>query len=178
MGNCQAIDTASLIIQHPNGKVDRLYWPVNAGEIMKTNPGHYVALLISTKVCQSETTSTHHRRRDNETQTNSTNFNSVRLTRIKLLKPTDSLVLGQIYRLVTTQDVLQGLKAKQEAKKKRNLLDFEGKQGNSEKGSEGEINQGMKNERNRVKKCNSTVSTAAKSRGWQPSLQSISEGGS
>lgn len=38
-------------------------------------------------------------------------------------------------------DVLQGLKAKQEAKKKRNLLDFEGKQGNSEKGSEGEINQ-------------------------------------
>ncbi|KGN64292.1 uncharacterized protein LOC101220404 [Cucumis sativus] len=178
MGNCQAIDTASLIIQHPNGKVDRLYWPVNAGEIMKTNPGHYVALLISTKVCQSETTSTHHRRRDNDTQTNSTNFNSVRLTRIKLLKPTDSLVLGQIYRLVTTQDVLQGLKAKQEAKKKRNLLEFEGKMGNSEKGSEGEINQGMKNERNRVKKCNSTVSTAAKSRGWQPSLQSISEGGS
>lgn len=107
-------------------------------------------------------------------------------------------------------DVLQGLKAKQEAKKKRNLLEFEGKMGNSEKGSEGEINQvgcffflslsfeikfyfhgwneseyicfellqGMKNERNRVKKCNSTVSTAAKSRGWQPSLQSISEGGS
>ncbi|CAK9311931.1 unnamed protein product [Citrullus colocynthis] len=176
MGNCQAIDTASLIIQHPNGKVDRLYWPVNAGEIMKANPGHYVALLISTKICPSETTASHHRRRDNDRQTNSTNFNSVRLTRIKLLKPTDSLVLGQIYRLVTSQDVLQGLKAKQEAKAKRNLLDFEGKQGNS--GSEGEINQGMRYEGNRVKKCNSTVSTAAKSRGWQPSLQSISEGGS
>ncbi|XP_038894996.1 uncharacterized protein LOC120083345 [Benincasa hispida] len=170
MGNCQAIDTASLIIQHPNGKVDRLYWPVNAGEIMKTNPGHYVALLISTKICSSETTARHHRRRDNGTQTNSTNFNSVRLTRIKLLKPTDSLVLGQIYRLVTTQDVLQGLKDKQEAKTK--------KQGNLDMGSEGEIDKGMKYERNGVKKCSSTVSMAAKSRGWQPSLQSISEGGS
>lgn len=38
-------------------------------------------------------------------------------------------------------DVLQGLKAKQEAKMKRNSLDFEGKDGNLEKGSEGEMNQ-------------------------------------
>ncbi|KAG6584235.1 hypothetical protein SDJN02_18796, partial [Cucurbita argyrosperma subsp. argyrosperma] len=171
MGNCQAIDTASLIIQHPNGKVDRFYWPVNAGEIMKSNPGHYVALLISTKICPSKSTAGD-RRRHQDIQTNTTNFNSVRLTRIKLLKPTDSLVLGQIYRLVTNQDVLQGLKAKQEAKMKRNSMDFEGKDGNLEKGSEGEMNQGMKCEKNRA------VSSAAKSRGWQPSLQSISEAGS
>ena len=103
MGNCQAVDAASLIIQHPAGKIDRLYWPVNAGEIMKSNPGHYVALLISSEICSSETSDLHCRRRDNHRQTNSTNSNSVRLTRIKLLKPTDSLVLGQIYRLVKTQ---------------------------------------------------------------------------
>ncbi|XP_022137448.1 uncharacterized protein LOC111008889 [Momordica charantia] len=172
MGNCQAIDTASLIIQHPTGKVDRFYWPVNAGEIMKTNPGHYVALLISTKICSSEISpSRRHRRRDND-QSNATNFNSVRLTRIKLLKPTDSLVLGQIYRLVTTQDVLQGLRAKQEAKTKKNPVDSGG--------SDGEKNQMMKHERNNrvIKKSVPTASLTTKSRAWQPSLQSISEGGS
>ncbi|XP_023542081.1 uncharacterized protein LOC111802061 [Cucurbita pepo subsp. pepo] len=172
MGNCQAVDAASLIIQHPAGKIDRLYWPVNAGEIMKSNPGHYVALLISSEICSSETSDLHCRRRDNHRQTNSTNSNSVRLTRIKLLKPTDSLVLGQIYRLVKTQDVLQGLKAKQEAKMKKSMLDFEGKLQKFEKETEGDSNQIMKSERNRA------VCSSAKSRGWQPSLQSISESGS
>lgn len=91
MGNCQAVDAATLAIQHPSGKVDRLYWPVSASEVMRTNPGHYVALLISTTLCPSNS--------------NASNAESVRVTRIKLLRPTDTLVLGQVYRLITTQGI-------------------------------------------------------------------------
>nr|APR64085.1 hypothetical protein [Populus tomentosa] len=78
MGNCQAIDAATLVIQHPNGKIENLYWPVSASEVMKTNPGHY------------------------------------------LLRPTDTLVLGHVYRLITTQEVTKGLWAKKQAKLKKN----------------------------------------------------------
>lgn len=90
MGNCQAIDNAALLLQHPNGKVEKLYSSVTAHQIMKINSGHYVSLLLTT------TTTT--------TATN--NKTPVRVRRIKLLKPNDSLVLGQIYRLVTAQGLL------------------------------------------------------------------------
>lgn len=103
MGNCQAIDTATLVIQQPNGKVERLYWPVSASEVMKTNPGHYVALLISTTLCTSKDKENCSNKSDNNT-TNVTN--PVRLTRIKLLKPTDTLMLGQVYRLISAQGQL------------------------------------------------------------------------
>lgn len=101
MGNCQAIDAATLVIQHPNGKVEKLYWAVSASEIMKINPGHYVALLISTTLCPLNRTNQDHDRPNNNLKNN--NSNSVRLTRIKLLRPTDTLVLGQAYRLITSQ---------------------------------------------------------------------------
>lgn len=99
MGNChchcQAIDTATLVIQHPCGKSDKLFWPVCAGEVMKMNPGHYVALLISTTVCPSSDGS--------RPSAAAPGSSSVRVTRIKLLRPTDTLVLGQVYRLITAQ---------------------------------------------------------------------------
>jgi len=104
MGNCQAIDAATLVIQHPNGKVDKFYVPLSATHVMKTNPGHYVALLISsttlcpTKHIQNCPDKSHHK--GNIVNNNN---NPVRLTRIKLLKPTDNLILGQVYRLITTQ---------------------------------------------------------------------------
>lgn len=113
MGNCQAIDTATLVIQHPCGKVDKLYWPVNAGEIMRMNPGHYVALLISTTLCPANSNTDGCPNNTSATAiatatvapttNNSNNGNSVRLTRIKLLRPTDTLALGQVYRLISTQ---------------------------------------------------------------------------
>lgn len=87
MGNCQAIDAAALVIQHPNGKIERMYWPVSASEVMKTNPGHYVSLIIPLPVPEEE-------KKERKT---------VRFTRVKLLRPTDTLVLGHAYRLVTTQ---------------------------------------------------------------------------
>lgn len=109
MGNCQAIDNATLLIQHPSGRVDKLYWPVTANEIMKMNPGHYVALLLTTTtLCpptnpSSATASTAKKTDSATSNTSGTNTMPVRITRIKLLKPTDTLVLGHVYRLITTQ---------------------------------------------------------------------------
>lgn len=87
MGNCQAVDAAALVIQHPNGKIDRMYWPMTASEVMKMNPGHYVSLIIPLPISD-----------DHQDKT-------VRFTRVKLLRPTDTLVLGRAYRLVTTQGI-------------------------------------------------------------------------
>nr|DAD34665.1 TPA_asm: hypothetical protein HUJ06_005305 [Nelumbo nucifera] len=93
MGNCQAIDAATLVIQHPGGRVEKLYWPVTASEIMRLNPGYYVALIIAFCLPEEED-----KRQD-----------AVRITRIKVLRPTDTLVLGQAYRLITSQGLAVGL---------------------------------------------------------------------
>lgn len=90
MGNCQAVDAAALVIQHPSGKQERMYWSVTASEVMKMNPGHYVSLIIPLPVSGNG-------------HENSENDKTVRYTRVKLLRPTDTLVLGRAYRLVTTQ---------------------------------------------------------------------------
>ncbi|KAE9601447.1 hypothetical protein Lal_00024058 [Lupinus albus] len=182
MGNCQAIDTATLVIQQPNGKVEKLYWPVSASDVMNTNPGHYVALLISTTLC----TSKHTENSPNNTHNNNNNNNnnSVRLTRIKLLKPTDTLVLGQVYRLVSTQEVMKGIWAKKQAKMNKNLLESAHKEKpvlemyKASRKSEPEDNKETKPERHgsRTTTTSTNVSnTTSKSRTWQPSLHSISE---
>ncbi|KAG5222345.1 DUF4228 domain protein [Salix suchowensis] len=44
MGNCQA---ATVVIQHPGNKIERIYWSVSAHEIMSSNPGHYVGLVVT-----------------------------------------------------------------------------------------------------------------------------------
>ena len=92
MGNCQAVDAAALVIQHPCGRIERLYWSVTASEIMKMNPGHYVSLIIPLPLSDD----------DQQGQQPKT----VRFTRVKLLRPNDTLNLGHAYRLITTQGVL------------------------------------------------------------------------
>lgn len=92
MGNCQAIDAAALVIQHPNGRIERLYWPVAASEVMRMNPGHYVSLIIPLPNSVSED--------EHEDQ------KTVRFTRVKLLRPTDTLALGHAYRLVTSEGIM------------------------------------------------------------------------
>ena len=89
MGNCQAIDNASLAIQQPCGRVDKAYWPLPASYVMKTNPGYHVALLLTTTLYPPSTTTA--------------DSAPLRVTRIKLLRPTDTLVLGHTYRLVSSQ---------------------------------------------------------------------------
>lgn len=93
MGNCQAAEAATVVVQHPGNKVERIYWSVSAHEVMSSNPGHYVALVVSSP-----------------TATRSENGAPVK--QLKLLRPDDSLLMGQVYRLVSFEDVLKEFAAK------------------------------------------------------------------
>uniref|UniRef100_A0A5B7CAJ9 Serine/threonine-protein kinase TAO3 n=1 Tax=Davidia involucrata TaxID=16924 RepID=A0A5B7CAJ9_DAVIN len=173
MGNCQVIDAAALVIQHPSGRIERTYWPVSVSEVMKMNPGHYVSLIIPLPISGQENT-------DDKT---------VRFTRVKLLRPSDTLVLGHAYRLITSQEVMKVLRAKKYAKMKKNQPESAEKlQGDAEKqssscqaeagGSELEkTSQAMRQERLQ-QRPGSAKFTAARSKSWRSSLQSISEAGS
>ncbi|CAL9042036.1 unnamed protein product [Musa banksii] len=90
MGNCQAAEVATVVIQHPGGRVERLYWPTSAADVMKSNPGYHVALVT---LYVSET----------KTDGGGGGAGTVRFTRVRLLKPRDMLLLGQVYRLITSQ---------------------------------------------------------------------------
>uniref|UniRef100_R7W478 Uncharacterized protein n=1 Tax=Aegilops tauschii TaxID=37682 RepID=R7W478_AEGTA len=92
MGNCQAADAAAVVIQHPgDGKVERLHWPTTAADVMRRNPGHYVALVVLHHVDAEPDPAVAGER------------GGARVTKIKLLKPKDTLLLGQVYRLITSQ---------------------------------------------------------------------------
>lgn len=96
MGNCQAVDAAALVLQHPDGKIDRYYAPISVSEVMRMYPGHYVSLIIplpETNIPATTTTVTDDKKERRV----------VRFTRVKLLRPTENLVLGHAYRLITSQ---------------------------------------------------------------------------
>ncbi|KAJ4835303.1 hypothetical protein Tsubulata_041101 [Turnera subulata] len=192
MGNCQAVDAATLVIQHPSGKVENLYWPVSASEVMKMNPGHYVALLLSTTLYPTSTSNNGdyhkvHNHSTNSTTTTNSNSNPLRVTRIKLLRPTDTLALGHCYRLITTQDVMKGILAKKQAKQQKNQSESagkperltdkpgnpEGRRSHTEKSSQVVA----RTERTQPRTTTSTNPATARPRTWQPSLKSISEAG-
>ncbi|WOH08332.1 hypothetical protein DCAR_0727770 [Daucus carota subsp. sativus] len=170
MGNCQAIDAAALVVQHPDGKIERMYWSVCASEVMKMNPGHYVSLIIPLPADGEENLEEKDREK------------TVRFTRVKLLRPTDRLVLGRAYRLVTTQEVMKVLRAKKYAKMKRNLpesvdvLETHNSCCEAEARSSGleRSVQGTRNEGQRQRPGAGNVAVA-RSKSWRPRLQSISE---
>ncbi|KAL6507454.1 hypothetical protein OROGR_023649 [Orobanche gracilis] len=91
MGNCQAAEAATLVVQHPGGKVDRIYWSVCANQIMNSNPGHYVAQVVAAQ------------KEDN---------GAPPVKQVKVLRPDDTLIIGQVYRLISFEDVLKGFAAK------------------------------------------------------------------
>ena len=105
MGTCQAAEAAAVVIQHPGGKVERLYWSTTAAEVMRSNPGHYVALVIL-RVATDKTAAPG----DAAAAATTTGAGGgaggsggAKITRVKLLKPKDTLLLGQVYRLITAQ---------------------------------------------------------------------------
>ncbi|CAA2979541.1 Hypothetical predicted protein [Olea europaea subsp. europaea] len=163
MGNCQAAEAATVVIQHPGGnKLERFYWAVSASEVMTSNPGHYVALVITSPVNQ-----------------------------LKLLRPDDTLLIGQVYRLITFEDVLKEFAAKKSEKlgklfKERGALDLEQNKrqpgtnpySNSilPNGSSTEMRQellGLGSSTN----CGRGVGRHRVGAQWRPSLQSIAEFG-
>ena len=81
MGNCQAAEATTVVIQHPGNKIEKIYWAVSANEIMSSNPGHYVALVVTSPTLKNE--------------------NGMPLKQLKLLKPDDTLLIGQVYRLIS-----------------------------------------------------------------------------
>ncbi|GFY88322.1 hypothetical protein Acr_06g0002620 [Actinidia rufa] len=171
MGNCQAVDAAALVIQHPNGRIERMYWSVSASEVMKMNPGHYVSLIIPLPSTDEE---------NKEEKT-------VRFTRVKLLRSSDTLVLGRAYRLVTSQEVMKVLRAKKNAKMKNQSESGDKSQTEPKKQSSScdaeagkseleKTSQAPRHERHRQRPSGSKNIAAARSKSWRPSLLSISEG--
>ncbi|XP_058752867.1 uncharacterized protein LOC131626067 [Vicia villosa] len=171
MGNCQTVDAAALVIQHPSGKIERLYWSVSASYVMKANPGHYVSLIMP--LPQGE--NTNHEESEEKKK-------PVLFTRVKLLKPDDTLTLGHAYRLITAQEVEKVLKAKKRrthGKTEEGVEIEELEKESSASESEGMLNTGkmyqaMRADRQRLKAA--PVNPAApRPKSWRPSLQSISE---
>ncbi|KAH9303730.1 hypothetical protein KI387_008134, partial [Taxus chinensis] len=103
MGNCQASDAATVIVEHPGGKIQRIYWSVSANEVMGSNPGHYVALVTTLSTKNSE---------------------SVAQKQLKLLRPEDTLNIGHNYRLVSFEEVLMEFSGKNYVKLNK-LLSFQ-----------------------------------------------------
>ncbi|KAK1433802.1 hypothetical protein QVD17_10719 [Tagetes erecta] len=176
MGNCQAIDNASFVLQKQNGKAERFYAPISAAEIMKLHPGHYVALLLTTTFYSHQPPTNH--------STNTAN-QPLRVTRIKLLRPTDNLLLGHAYRLITTQEVMKGLKAKKngETNKYKNFQlpeateKIEAKSNSEATTRSNQTHHQMKKlaDKHYVAPAKSKSKSGSKPRGWHPSLNSISE---
>jgi hypothetical protein len=102
MGNCQAAEAAAVVIQHPGGKVERLHGPATAGEVMRSNPGHYVALVVL-RVAGVGGGAKPDPMSSGAAATAGGGGGVTKITKVKLLKPKDALLLGQVYRLITSQ---------------------------------------------------------------------------
>ncbi|CAD6265463.1 unnamed protein product [Miscanthus lutarioriparius] len=178
MGNCQAAEAAAVVIQHPGGKVERLYGAATAAEVMRGNPGHYVALVV----LRVSGAGGGKQDADPEVSTGG----GGRITKVKLLKPKDTLLLGQVYRLITSQEVAKAIQARREDRVRRcgagevAVVDDRrvppGR--HAAAGSQGQGRRSTDQERKRAEKSDRQHrSSAAGGRGrhWQPSLQSISE---
>ncbi|URE40071.1 hypothetical protein MUK42_33031 [Musa troglodytarum] len=83
MGNCQAAEAATVVIQHRDGRLEKAYRSLPATQVMAANPGHYVAIVITTP-----------RPRSSDHRSSPTRY-------LKLLRPDDALLIGNVYRLVT-----------------------------------------------------------------------------
>ncbi|KAM3392502.1 hypothetical protein ACQJBY_013576 [Aegilops geniculata] len=187
MGNCQAADAAAVVIQHPgDAKVERLHWPTTAADVMRRNPGHYVALVVLHHVDAEPDPAVAGER------------GGARITKIKLLKPRDTLLLGQVYRLITSQEVTKAVQTRKQERmrvcdeaieQQRPRLHRRRQQqrpsgDDAATAANGEQSQPADHqERKRLEKDRHHMSiTAARGRGrgghWRPALQSITESSS
>ncbi|URD74221.1 hypothetical protein MUK42_09209 [Musa troglodytarum] len=103
MGNCQAAEAATVVIQHPGGRVERAYWSLTASQVMAANPGHYVAVIIVAPPPSAG------------------GGRGARVKHLRLLRANDTLHIGHVYRLVSFQDVLREFASKGHVKLSRLL---------------------------------------------------------
>ncbi|KAM0919900.1 hypothetical protein ACQ4PT_007892 [Festuca glaucescens] len=175
MGNCQAAEAAEVIIQHPGGKVERLYWPTPAADVMKSNPGHYVALVIL-RLSPDDKALT-------GAEAAAAGAGAAKITRVKLLKPKDTLHLGQVYRLITAQEVTKALKARKNDKMRR-CEAIKQQHEQLRRGASAEQGGACEKDAKRDSKdrhrspgggAQPQPAGSGRGRNWRPSLQSISE---
>lgn len=178
MGNCQAAEAATVVIQHPKGRVERIYWSVSAKEVMNSNPGHYVAIATASLSTKSA--------------------NATPARHLKILRPDDTLHIGHVYRLVSFEEVLKEMGGKKytrlsklismqrEKEKEKNGCDEatygadgggeeEGTSPSKQQESSDQVEEG---ERDEVCGVGRSSGTARHHRQWRPALQSIAEIGS
>ncbi|KAG0479984.1 hypothetical protein HPP92_010842 [Vanilla planifolia] len=167
MGNCHANDAAAAAIHHPDGRVERLYWPTSADEVMRTHPGYYVAQVT---LCISK---------NNERPSASDDDGAaVRFTKVRLLRHRDLLLIGQVYRLVSFQEVTKAVRGRRHDRIRKahtELVEQQKLELQHHVFQQGEgtalfdlKQEAIKHERERQRS----------SRCWRPSLESISEVGS
>ncbi|XP_010939007.1 uncharacterized protein [Elaeis guineensis] len=195
MGNCQAAEAATVVIEHPSGRVERVYWSLSASQVMAANPGHYVAVII---------TST-----SNSDSHDSSSSRNTPVKHLKLLRPDDTLHIGHVYRLVSFEEVLREFASKRHVKHSRLLAKQKDKPSSKKAGRGGggeprrgggggpaaepessrEMPQAVEppattdaefEELVRRLACNRRTSSGAATRHgqWRPALQSIAETGS
>nr|CAD1832430.1 unnamed protein product [Ananas comosus var. bracteatus] len=194
MGNCQAAEAvaAAAVIEHPGGRVERVYWTVAASNVMAANPGHYVAVVVVAAPRSSASgNSSSSASSDGDGGTRA----AAPVAHVKLLRPDDPLHIGRVYRLVTFEDVLKvfgsrrhvklsKLIARQERKKKAKLQESdEGGGGNASNESSSETKMESEKQEDNSFELESDVSgdvmttyKLSKCGLWRPTLQSIAEG--
>ncbi|PKU77340.1 uncharacterized protein LOC110108272 [Dendrobium catenatum] len=183
MGNCQANDAAAVVIQHSDGHAERLYWPTTADAVMRNHPDHYVAHITPSGAGRKLSAS-------------ADVGSIIRFAKIRLLKHKEMLLIGQVYRLMTSEEVTKELRARkherirkaqniqikqQEVEIQQHLLQMLEQQNQrvnertsiEDSADSGEadpqvMDQAARHEREKMRS----------SRTWRPSLDSISELGS
>ncbi|OAY81144.1 hypothetical protein ACMD2_18515 [Ananas comosus] len=138
MGNCQAAEAvaAAAVIEHPGGRVERVYWTVAASNVMAANPGHYVAVVV---VAAPRSSASGNSSSSASPDGDGGSRAAAPVAHVKLLRPDDPLHLGRVYRLVTFEGSLSKLIARQERNKKAKLQESdEGGGGNASNESSSE----------------------------------------
>jgi len=162
MGNCQASDAASVIVEHPGGKIEKIYWPVIANKVMVSNPGNYVALILTDSVKGESGDGAH--------------------KHLKLLRPDDTLLIGHNYRLVSFEEVLMEFSGKSYVKLNKLISLQKAKGSNQEPVQPPNSSSVVKDYRSEVGKEELNANRALgftrsmrRQGQWRPALQSISE---
>ncbi|KAL7608628.1 hypothetical protein Lser_V15G12656 [Lactuca serriola] len=160
MGNCQAAEAATVVIVHPGYKIERVYWSISAREVMNSNPRHYVAQVLRSPVVRSD--------------------KGLPVKQLKLLRPDDTLLIGQVYRLISYEDVLKEFAAKKCMKlgkllMERGVIEPGKKKDNADTISPVPITNSVKGERNNSRRRNGNQSHGGGGGQWKPALNSISE---
>uniref|UniRef100_A0A0D3GEN0 Uncharacterized protein n=1 Tax=Oryza barthii TaxID=65489 RepID=A0A0D3GEN0_9ORYZ len=157
MGNCQAAEAATVVVQHPGGRVERLYWATTAAEMWPPPPPPARAERHG--------------------------MGTVQVTRVKLLKPRDTLLLGQAYRLITVDEVTRALQAKKEEKSRRAAAQHHHLESKPAAAAGVRINSGGDDHTQLDENLDqhdrdgqrSSSATHSRHRQWRPSLHSIAE---